>query len=284
MPLLAAMLPPAQAAIADEGIGEAAPDVPQTIPETIQETRPEPDQSRKHLPTPPRPTTSDRIPPVIKQGHTSDPNIASFSGAHESDPDLFTSTNVEDAPLGGSFHTTPLRSTQVPPVGPTSGGAEDLATLTALSSLVYELVQKVKALELKLNIRSKKVVMSESDTEEEEEQDVDPLIKLAKAAAASDAHVDVSPGAEIPPSPPHPTSDIPSTGFPTDVPSDGAPTGPLTISPGSITIPTSSFVPAADTIPASSGTTPDTHSSPVRDARKGKGVAIEEPTLTHDKT
>ncbi|GKA96401.1 hypothetical protein Tco_0818496 [Tanacetum coccineum] len=230
MPLLAAMLPPAQAAIADEGTGEAAPDVPQTIPETIQETRPEPDQSQEHIPTPPRPTTSDQIPPVFEQGHTSDPNIASFSGAHESDPDLFTSTNVEDETLGGSFHTTPPRSTQVPPVGPTSGGAEDLATLTALSSLVSELVQKVstleselkahkllfkdvvgklvkkvKALELKLKTRSRKVVMSESDKEEEEEQDVDPLIKLAKAAAASDAHVDVSPGADIPPSPPLPT-------------------------------------------------------------------------------
>ncbi|GJY10477.1 putative ribonuclease H-like domain-containing protein [Tanacetum coccineum] len=230
MPLLAAMLPPAQAAIADEGTGEAAPDVPQTIPETIQETRPEPDQSQEHIPTPPRPTTSDQIPLVFEQGHTSDPNIASFLGAHESDPDLFTSTNVEDETLGGSFHTTPPRSTQVPPVGPTSGGAEDLATLTALSSLVSELVQKVstleselkahkllfkdvvgklvkkvKALELKLKTRSRKVVMSESDKEEEEEQDVDPLIKLAKAAAASDAHVDVSPGADIPPSPPLPT-------------------------------------------------------------------------------
>ncbi|GJR60928.1 hypothetical protein Tco_1503090 [Tanacetum coccineum] len=120
--------------------GEVAPDVPQTIPETIQETRPEPDQSQEHIPTPPRPTTSDQIPPVFEQGHTSDPNIASFSGAHESDPDLFTSTNVEDETLGGSFHTTPPRSTQVPPVGPTLGGAEDLATLTALSSLVSELV------------------------------------------------------------------------------------------------------------------------------------------------
>ncbi|GJU00113.1 hypothetical protein Tco_1110451 [Tanacetum coccineum] len=222
--------PHAQAAIADEGTGEAAPDVPQTILETIHETRPEPDQSQEHIPTPQRPTTSDQIPPVFEQGHTSDPNIASFSGAHKFDPNLFTSTNVADATLGGSFHTTPPRSTPVPLVGPTSGGAEDLATLTALSSLVSELVQKVstleselqahkllfkdvvgklvkkvKALELKLHTRSRKVVMSESDKEEEEEQDVDPLIKLAKAAAASDAHVDVSPGADIPPSPPLPT-------------------------------------------------------------------------------
>ncbi|GJY90410.1 hypothetical protein Tco_0505606 [Tanacetum coccineum] len=181
MPLLAAMLPPAQATIADDGTGEAALDVPQTIPETIQETRPEPDQSQEHIPTPPRLTTRDQFPPVFEQGHTSDLNIASFSGARESDPDLFTSTNMEDATLGGSFHTTPPRSIPVPPVGPTSGGAEDLATLTALSSLVSELVRK------------------------EEEQDVDPLIKLAKAAATSDAHVDVSPGADIPPSPPLPT-------------------------------------------------------------------------------
>ncbi|GKG25804.1 hypothetical protein Tco_0398950, partial [Tanacetum coccineum] len=91
----------------------AAIDVPHTIPETIQETRPEPDNSQEHLPTPPRPTTSDQIPLVFEQGHTSNPNIASFSGANESDPDLFTSTNVEDEPLGGSSHTTPPRSTQV---------------------------------------------------------------------------------------------------------------------------------------------------------------------------
>ncbi|GKG21891.1 hypothetical protein Tco_0384486, partial [Tanacetum coccineum] len=82
MPLLAAMLPPAQAAIADEGTREAAPDVPYTIPETIQETRPEPDQSQAHIPTPPRPTTSEQIPLVFEQAHTSNPNIASFSGAH----------------------------------------------------------------------------------------------------------------------------------------------------------------------------------------------------------
>ncbi|GJU70273.1 putative ribonuclease H-like domain-containing protein [Tanacetum coccineum] len=306
MPLLAAMLPPAQAGITDVGIWEVAPDVLHTIPETIQETRPEPDQSQEHIPTPPRPTTSDHIPPVVEQGHSSDPNIASFLGAHKSDPDLFTSTNVVDETLGGPFYTTSPRSTAVPPVGPTSGGAKDLATLTALSSLVSELVQrvstleselkshkllfkdvvgqlvkKVKALDLKLKTRSQKVVMSESDKEEEEEQDMDPLIKLANAAASSDAHVDVSPSANIPPSPPLPI-DM-SAGVSSGV-STGAPTGPLTFSPSSTTVPTSSSVPAAITIPAGSGTTPEIPSSPVRDARKGKGVAVEEPTPTHDKT
>ncbi|GKF47603.1 hypothetical protein Tco_0137405, partial [Tanacetum coccineum] len=64
--------------------------------------------------------------------------------------------------------------------------------------MVGQLVKKVKALELKLKTRSRKVVVSESDKEEEEEQDVDPLIKLAKAAAASDAPVNASPGADLP--------------------------------------------------------------------------------------
>ncbi|GJX25947.1 putative ribonuclease H-like domain-containing protein [Tanacetum coccineum] len=95
------------------------------------------------------------------------------------------------------------------------GGIEDLpiadiylelkAHKLLFKDVVGKLVKKVKALELKLKTRSRNVVMSESDKEEEEEQDVDPLIKLAKAATASDAHVDVSPGADIPPSPPLPT-------------------------------------------------------------------------------
>ncbi|GKE80041.1 putative ribonuclease H-like domain-containing protein, partial [Tanacetum coccineum] len=241
--------------------GEAAPDIPQTILKTIQETRPEPDQSQEHLTTPPRPTTSDRIPLVLEQGHTSDPNITSFSGAHESDFDLFTSTNVEDETLGGSFHTTPPRSTQVPLVGPTSGGVADLATLTTLSSLVSELVQKVSTLES--DLKAHKLLFT----------DVKALEVKLKTKKRK-----VSPGG--PSKNPAECSSDPTS----DVPSDGAPTGPSTVSPGSTTIPTNSSVRAAETIPASSGTTPETPSSPVRDARKGKGIAVEEPTLTHDKT
>ncbi|GKD44025.1 hypothetical protein Tco_1268670, partial [Tanacetum coccineum] len=267
MPLLAAMLPPAQAAITDVGTGEVAPDVLHTIPETIQETRPEPDQSQEHIPTPPRPTTSDHIPPVVEQAHSSDPNITSFLGAHKSNPDLFTSTNVVDETLGGSFHTTSPRVSTLE--------SELKSHKLLFKDVVGQFVKKVKALDLKLKTRSQKVVKSESDKEEEKEQDVDPLIKLANAAASSDAHVDVSPGANIPPSPPLPI-DM-SAGVSSSV-STGAPTGPSTVSPSSTTVPTSSSVPAG------SGATPEIPSSPVRDARKGKGVAVEEPTLTHDKT
>nr|GFB41461.1 aminoacyl-tRNA synthetase, class 1a, anticodon-binding [Tanacetum cinerariifolium] len=54
-------------------------------------------------------------------------------------------TNVEDEPLGGSFHMSPPRSTPASPAGQPSSGAEDLITLTALSSVVSTLVQKIRS-------------------------------------------------------------------------------------------------------------------------------------------
>ncbi|GKC30023.1 hypothetical protein Tco_1037317, partial [Tanacetum coccineum] len=60
-------------------------------------------------------------------------------------------------------------------------------------------------------------------------------------------------------------------------------TGPSTISPGSTIVPTSSSIPNAAPIPARSVTTTATPSSSARDARKGKCIAVEEPTPTQDK-
>ncbi|GJW46916.1 hypothetical protein Tco_0078562 [Tanacetum coccineum] len=137
MQLLAAMLPQDQEG---EGAGVAAQAVPPPIPEPIPEPMPEPDQPQDHLSTPPRQQTSDPIAPVFEHGQSSDPNIASFSRVHETDDDPFTSTKVEDEPLGGSFHASPLRSTQAPPTGYASRGAEDLITLTVVSSVVSTLV------------------------------------------------------------------------------------------------------------------------------------------------
>ncbi|GJW59649.1 hypothetical protein Tco_0108984 [Tanacetum coccineum] len=247
MPLLATMLPPAQAAIAGESLGEAAPSNPQTVPETFNE----PDHPHDHVSTPPSLTHTTSSALVHEQGPSLDPNIASSSRPHESAPDLFTSTNVEDETIGGSFHSLPPRSTQAPPAGTTSGGVEDLDKLTALYSLVSTLVQKVntqesefkthkllfkevvgklvkkvKLLEDKLKGRKRKFVMTDSDKEEDAEQDVDPLIKLAKAAATAAAASAVPTGgsheADIPPS-----SSIPSDEFAggSDVPA-GATTGP----------------------------------------------------------
>ncbi|GJS40640.1 hypothetical protein Tco_0565683 [Tanacetum coccineum] len=61
MPLLAAILSQAQAG---KGAGVATQAVLPPIPETILETRPEPDQPQDHLSTPPRQQTSDPIAPV----------------------------------------------------------------------------------------------------------------------------------------------------------------------------------------------------------------------------
>ncbi|GJZ53573.1 hypothetical protein Tco_0608458 [Tanacetum coccineum] len=92
--------------------------------------------------------------------------------------------------------------------------------------VVGKLVKKVKLLEDKLKGRKRKFVMTDSDKEEDAEQDVDPLIKLAKAAATAAADSAVPTGGShedaIPPS-----SYIPAGEFAgdSDVPA-GATTGP----------------------------------------------------------
>ncbi|GJZ95357.1 hypothetical protein Tco_0667691 [Tanacetum coccineum] len=92
--------------------------------------------------------------------------------------------------------------------------------------VVGKLVKKVKLLEDKLKGRKRKFVMTDSDKEEDAEQDVDPLIKLAKAAATAAAASAVPTGgsheADIPPS-----SSIPSDEFAggSAIPA-GATTGP----------------------------------------------------------
>ncbi|GJV55058.1 putative reverse transcriptase domain-containing protein [Tanacetum coccineum] len=197
---------------------------------------------------------------------------------------------TEDDSLEGSFHVSPPRFTQASPTGHTSGGAEDHITLSALSSVVSTLVQKVnsletelkahkklfkdvvpklvkkvKALEVKLKTKKRKVVLSDSDQEEGGEQavDLDALIALANAAVTVDSTKSPGGASSNPAACSYdPTSDVPTTAVPTDVPSV--------------------VIPAAETIPARSGTTTATPSSPVRDARKGKGVAVEEPTPTQE--
>ncbi|GKC56978.1 hypothetical protein Tco_1084576 [Tanacetum coccineum] len=303
IPLLAAML-----SQAGDGAGGVAPTVPQIIPEPIPKPMPETDQPQDHLTAPPRQQISDPIAPVFEHGQSSDQDIASFSQVQETNDAPFTSTNVDDAPFT-STNAFPPGSTQTSPTGHTSGGAEDPITLTAWSSVVSTLVQKVnsletelkahkklfkdvvgklvkqvKAMEVKLKIKKRKVVVSDSDNEDGGEQDVDldALHALANAAVTVDSTK--SPGgassnpaacSDVPtsdvPTSDVPTTDVPTTDVPTHVPSGVTPTGPSTVSPGSTTVLTSSSIPAAEPIPARSGTTTTTPSSPVRDARKGKG-------------
>ncbi|GJV02166.1 hypothetical protein Tco_1335735 [Tanacetum coccineum] len=216
MPLVVAMLPPPQAAIAAGTSGEAAPPNPQTDHETITE----PPVSKQPRPIPTSPSAQ-----VNQQSPSSDPHVVSSSKANDSNPE----PNVEDDSLGGSFFASPSRSTATPPEGTTSGGAADPPNLTALYTLVSEqekkvtrleselqahkllfkdvmgkLVKRVKFLESKLKARRRNVILSESDNEEDEEQDVDSLIKLAKAAAiaadTSSVPADATQATAFPPS------------------------------------------------------------------------------------
>ncbi|GKE46290.1 hypothetical protein Tco_1477548 [Tanacetum coccineum] len=302
MPLLDAMLSQAQEG---KGAGADVQVVPPPISETIPETRHESDPTQDHVSTPTRPQATPHDQQTV-------PNIASSSRLHE----------TEDDSLRGSLHVSPLRFTQASPTGHASGGAEDHITISALSyavstlvkkvhsletklkahkklfkDVVPKLVKKVKTLEVQLKSQKRKVVLSDSDPEEggEPDVDLDALNALANVAVTVDstkslggpsrnpAPCSYDPTSDVP-STDVPTTEIPSTEFPTDIPSGVAPTGPSIVSPGSTTVPTSGSVPAAETIPASSATTTATPSSPVRDARKGKGVAVEEPTPTQAKT
>ncbi|GJV07314.1 putative ribonuclease H-like domain-containing protein [Tanacetum coccineum] len=137
MPLVAAMLPPPQAAIAAGTSGEAAPPNPQTDHETVTEpvhqtasphdhgsTSPRPTpttpaaQLNKPVSKPPRPIPTSPSAQVNQQGPSSDPHVESSSKENDSNPD----PNVADDPLGGSFFASPSRSTAAPPDGTTSGG------------------------------------------------------------------------------------------------------------------------------------------------------------------
>ncbi|GJS63962.1 putative ribonuclease H-like domain-containing protein [Tanacetum coccineum] len=179
--------PPAILATIDE--------TPYTITEDL--TRPEPDQPQDHLSTPPRQQATPPVAPVFEHGQRSDPNIASSSRVHE----------TEDESLGGSFHVSPPRSTQAPPAGHTSGGAEDLITLTALSSVVSTLVQKVNSLETELKAHKWKLFKDGGVAKEGGEQavDLDALITLANAAVTVDSNI--HPGCDVL-APAHSTSTI----------------------------------------------------------------------------
>nr|GEZ34675.1 hypothetical protein [Tanacetum cinerariifolium] len=186
-------------------------------------------------------------------------NLASFLRTHETVANPFT--NVGDEPLGGSFHMSPPRSTLAPPIGQTSGSAEDLITLTALSSVVFtlmqkvnsletelkdhkklfkdvvgKLVKKVKVIEVKLRTSKRKMVVSDSYQEEGGKQDVDLNALLVFANAVVTVNSNISPGGAsdnlaaniiIPADVPTGALNVPtsSTSVPADVPTSVAPAG-----------------------------------------------------------
>nr|GEX38936.1 JmjC domain-containing protein [Tanacetum cinerariifolium] len=261
MPLLPSMLLQAQAG---EGAEVAAQDVLHPMPA--------PDQPLTHFSTPSRKQTSDPIASVLEHGQSSDPHTASFSRSHETDAGPFTT--MEDAPMGGDFHTSPLRSSQAPPAGQPSGGAKDPITLTTLSFVVSTLVQKVHSLETELHDHKKlfkdvvgKLVIKDVD--------LDALRTLANAAVTVDSNIPSNGTLQIPAASlristagPPGTFDVPLGT--SDIPpgTSDVPPGALTILAGSPNVPTD-----VSSIAASAGV-----------SSKGKSPMVEEDIPVKAKT
>nr|GFA70879.1 JmjC domain-containing protein [Tanacetum cinerariifolium] len=278
MPLLLAMLLQAQA-------GGGAEVAEQAVPHPM----PAPDQSLAHLPTPSRPQTSKPVAPILEHDHSSNP----YETAAGSFP------SMEDAPLGGNFHTSPPRSSQAPPAGQPLGGGEDPITLIALSSIVSTLVQKVhsleaelhdhkklfkdvigklvkkvKTLEVKLKTKKRKMVVSYSNQEDGTTQnvDLDALRTLANAAVAVDSDLPSGSTSQIPAASPCATTDVPPATFAIPLCASDAPTGASTILPSALNVST-----AASVVPADSPTVPaDSLNVSAGVSSKGKFPMVEE--------
>nr|GEV19274.1 hypothetical protein [Tanacetum cinerariifolium] len=271
-----------------DGRGEGADVAAQVVPQPV----PVPDQPTAHFSTPSRQPTSDPITLVLEHGQSSDPNTASFSRSHKTGAGPFTL--VDNAPMGGDFHTSPPRSSQAPPASQPSGGAKDPITLTALSSVVSTLVQKVhsleselkdhkklfkdvvgklvkkvKALEVQLKTKKRKIVVCDSDQEDGDTQDMDldALRALANAAVNVASNIPSGGTLHIPAASPSGTTVVPPG--PSDVPPS-----PSDVPPGTFAVPT-----AASTVNAGSLNVPtDVPSSaaPVGVSSKGKSQMVEE--------
>nr|GEX56902.1 hypothetical protein [Tanacetum cinerariifolium] len=250
-----------------EGAEVAAQDVPYPVPA--------PDQSPSHFPTPSRPQSPDPVAPVLEHDHSSaQPETAAGS---------FPTT--EGAPLGGDFHPSPPRSSHTPPAGQPSGGAEDPITLTALSSVVSTLVQKVHSLEAELHDHKKlfkDVVGNDSDPEDSttQDMDLDALRALANAAVAADSDIPSGNTSQVPPASPCAptagTSEVPPAPFAIPTGASGVAPGAFDVYPGPSVTPTAALAVPADSPKVPTDVPSDSPNVPAGASSKGKSPMVEE--------
>nr|GEU60529.1 DOF zinc finger protein DOF3.2 [Tanacetum cinerariifolium] len=221
-----------------------------------------------------RPQTSDPITSVLKHDHSSD--------LHESAVGSFPT--MEDAPLRGDFHTSPLRSSHAPSAGqPLGAKLHDHKRL--FKDVVGKLVKKVKTLEVKLKTKKRKMVVSDSDQEGSNTQDVDldALRALANAAVVVDSDIPSGSTSHISAASPCAHTVVPSStsvvlaatlAVPSDVPvaTSAVPSGTFIVPAATSAIPSgTSTVPAAAlVVPVGSPNVPASVSS------KGKSPMVEE--------
>nr|GEV26805.1 JmjC domain-containing protein [Tanacetum cinerariifolium] len=260
LPLLPAMILQAQA-------GGGAEVAEQAVPHLM----PSPDHSPAPLPTPSRPQTSDPVALVLEQDHSSDP--------HEPAAGPFLSR--EDTPLGGDFHTSPPRSFHAPSVGQPSGGAEDPITLTALSSVVLTLVQKVHSLEAELHDHTKlfkdvvgKLVKKDKTLEVKMKTKKRKMVVMAADSDIPSGSTLQIPAASlsVPTAGPSDTFGVPPGTFAIPSGASDTPTGPSTGLPGASNVST-----AALAVPADSPNVPaDSPNVPAGVSNKGKSPMVDE--------
>ncbi|GJV60051.1 hypothetical protein Tco_1466151 [Tanacetum coccineum] len=190
---------------------------------------------------------------------------------------------MEEETGGGPVFESPLRSSHVsPPVTPlvstTEGVAGDPVTLTSLSLV---LINKVKRLEAKLKQRQHNAIVSDEDDEMvEQDADWDAFLDLARCSPTSASSISVEKdddSAEMMDAAAYTISAISdvvsaavgipaaSSGLATSIPSPLFTTSTV-VSTTTAAHPSTSFAPS----------TVEKTSSPLRDPKKGKGVA--EPT------
>nr|GEU37893.1 retrovirus-related Pol polyprotein from transposon TNT 1-94 [Tanacetum cinerariifolium] len=177
-----------------------------------------------HLSTPSKQPTSDPIASVFEHGQSSDPNTASFSWSHETDAGPFTP--VDNAPMGGDFHTSPPRSSQALLQKVHSLESELKNHKKLFKDVVGKLVKKVKALEVQLKTKKRKMVVTVNVASNI------PFGGTSHIPAASPSGTTAVPTgpSNVPPGTfavPIAASTVPagSPNVPTDVPSSAAPAG-----------------------------------------------------------
>nr|GEU36970.1 putative ribonuclease H-like domain-containing protein [Tanacetum cinerariifolium] len=250
MPLLPAMLLQAQAG---EGAEVAAQAVPQPVPA--------PDQPPASLSTPSRQETSDPIALVLEHGQSSDPHTDSFSRSHETDAGPFIT--VEDA-----------LSTLVQTIHSLESKLKDHKKL--FKNVVGKLVKKVKALEVKLKTKKRKMAVSDSDQEDggTQDMDLDALHALANAAVHVDSNIPSGGTSHIPAASPSVSTAVPPG-------TSNVSLGTSDVPPGNFDVPLGTFaVPSgASTAPAGSPHVPTnvpSSAAPAGVSSKGKSPMVKE--------
>nr|GEW26213.1 hypothetical protein [Tanacetum cinerariifolium] len=143
------------------------------------------------------------LPAMLLQAQEGeDPNVASFLRTHATDEGPFT--NVEDEPLGGSFHMSPLRSTPAP-LQVTSLETELKDHKILFKDVVGKLVKKVKAMEVKLQTKKKKMVVTVTV-----DSNIPPGGASDTPAASTSVPADVPTSANVPTGSPSVPADTPS--------------------------------------------------------------------------